>query len=125
MRRGLQYLYVLWYCFPASFIHSNLMGGILSRGRGGHENFDPITCVSTSNSVTLDPPAMEFWSLHRATPGRLFPLFPNSAGSSGNGKNRITNREDTPTNLHPQLTQTLSPERNSAPRNVQQDTRKP
>ena len=47
MRRGLQYLYVLWYCFPASFIHSHLMGGILSHTwrRGGHENFDPIACV--------------------------------------------------------------------------------
>ena len=71
----------------------------------------------------LDP-----WNFDPGTtrpPGRLFPLFPNPAGSSGNGNNRAPNRDDTPTNPHTQPTQPPQPDRNSLPGNAQQDTRGP
>lgn len=59
------------------------------------------------------------------TPGRLFPLFPNPAASSGNSINGNIHRDDIPTNLHPQPTQPPHPERNPIPANAQQDTRGP
>lgn len=84
-----------------------------------------FTYASKSNLAILDPPTVELWSRHRATPGQLFPLFPNLAGSSENGNDKIPNREYTSTNPCPQPTQVPPPQRNSAPRNAQQDTRGP
>ena len=73
-------------------------------------------------------PTLPPWNFGLGTarpPGRLFPLFPNPAGSSGNGNNSTPNRQDTPANPHPQPTQPPLPDQNPAPGNAQQDTQGP
>jgi hypothetical protein len=73
-------------------------------------------------------PTLPPWNFGLGTtrpPGRLFPLFPNPAGSSGNANNTTPHRDDTATNPHPQPTQPPQPDREPTPGNAQQDARGP
>ena len=72
-------------------------------------------------------PTLPPWNFGLGTarpPGRLSPLFPNPAGSSGNGNNTTPHHNGTAANPHPQPTQP-QPDRNPAPENAQQNARGP
>lgn len=72
-------------------------------------------------------PTLPPWNFGLGTarpPGRLFPLFPDPSGSSGNGNN-TTPRGDTTANLHSQPPQPSQPDRNTASGDAQQNARGP
>lgn len=84
--------------------------------------------LQTGAGVTQPFPTLPPWNFGLGTtrpPGRLFPLFSNPTGSSANGNNATSNRDDTITNPPPQPTQPPQPDRNTAPGNAQQDTQGP
>ena len=91
-------------------------------------NPTPPPRLHTGPRVAQPFPTLPPWNFGLGTtrpPGRLFPLFPNPAGTSGNGNNAAPNPSDTITDPPSQPTQPPQPDRNSAPRNAQQDTRGP
>ena len=85
----------------------------------------------TATGVFQPFPTMPPWNFGLGTarpPGRMFPLFPNPAGSSENGNNTVPRRDNSTTNPHPQPTQPPQPpqpDRNPAAGNAQQNTQGP
>ena len=87
----------------------------------------PPPRLHTGTGLSQPFPTLPPWNfgLGAARPSsRLFPLFPDPAGSSGNGNN-TTPRGDTTANPHPQPTQPPQPDRNPAPGDAQQNARGP
>ena len=68
------------------------------------------------------PPFLGFNLGTGPPPARLFPLFPDTAGSSGNVNNGTPRRDDTPVNPP---TQPAQPANNPTPENAQRDARRP
>lgn len=88
----------------------------------------PPPRLHTGTGTTQPFPTMPPWNFGLGTtrpPGRLFPLFPNPAVSSGSGNNASPDRDHTAIDPHPQPTQPPQPDQNPTPGNAQQDTRGP
>jgi hypothetical protein len=87
----------------------------------------PPPHLHTGTGPSQPFPTLPPWNFGLGTarpPGRLFPLFPDPAGSRGNGDN-TTPHGNTPTNPHPQPTHPPPPDTNPAPGDAQRNAQRP